>query len=154
MILGTPKILRKAQKITNFEFEAHKKGDLIQLNCFLFFWKTSLIRVSSQMFNESLKVYESFCPDVKRLQIVLEMFQCAMPLMLFNICHICLSNIKAFDVQKIKCSIIKGRRATHQIMQKLKTQRKIQRKPQRKFYQIFIFMPCFSRESLSGNLIS
>ena len=23
MILGTPKILRKAQKITNFEFEAH-----------------------------------------------------------------------------------------------------------------------------------
>ena len=93
MILGTPKILRKAQKITNFEFEAHKKGDLIQLNCFLFFWKTSLIRVSSQMFNESVQVYESFCPDVKRLKIVLEMFQCAMPLMLFNICHIFVSQI-------------------------------------------------------------
>ena len=45
------------------------------------------------MFNESVQVYESFCPDVKRLKIVLEMFQCAMPLMLFNICHIFVSQI-------------------------------------------------------------
>ena len=42
--------------------------------------------------------------------------------------YICLSNIKAFDVQKIKCSIIKGRRATHKMMQKVKTSKLNRRK--------------------------
>ena len=68
-----------------------------------------LKEVFPQMFNESVQVYESFCPDVKRLKIVLEMFQCAMPLMLFNICHIFVSQIsKHLMFRRLNVALSKG----------------------------------------------
>ena len=47
-------------------------------------------------------------------------WKCYNLLMLFNICHICLSNIKAFDVRKIKCSAIKGKRTSLRVTQNQK----------------------------------
>ena len=47
-------------------------------------------------------------------------WKCCNLLMLFNICHICLSNIKAFDVRKIKCSAIKGKRTSLRVTQNQK----------------------------------
>ena len=47
-------------------------------------------------------------------------WKCYNLLMLFNICHICLSNIKAFDARKIKCSAIKGKRTSLRVTQNQK----------------------------------